>query len=210
VDLPWRNKEGKGYPKRIILDYIKTAIGCVDCGDKLPVHQLEMDHCRGEKKALMSLLIHKGSYKDFAEELIKCDVVCRDCHQKRSVRRYKATGRSGPSFGQENLPPPELEKKEVKKKVNRPGPESIAAFVALNPGQPVGDYVAMLAVSGQRMGERYFRKKARQACYMGLLEEYKEGSFTKYKQKESLTTTKNCDSVKSKPVIIQGEFDVFA
>lgn len=60
---------------------------CVDCGEDDPV-VLDFDHVRGIKVANVSFLVFR--LKDWSvilEEIAKCDVVCADCHRRRTASR---------------------------------------------------------------------------------------------------------------------------
>ena len=58
---------------------------CVDCDEGDPI-VLEFDHVRGEKTANVSILIHNtSSLKRIQAEIDKCDVVCANCHRRRTA-----------------------------------------------------------------------------------------------------------------------------
>ena len=58
---------------------------CVDCGEDDPV-VLELDHVRGEKIAGVSQLVHNTrSLKVIEDEIEKCEVVCANCHHRRTA-----------------------------------------------------------------------------------------------------------------------------
>lgn len=59
---------------------------CVDCGETDPI-VLELDHCRGDAKvAGVSQLVHNTrSIKVIEAEIAKCDVVCSNCHRRRTA-----------------------------------------------------------------------------------------------------------------------------
>lgn len=62
--------------------------GCMDCGEMNPV-VLEFDHRNpAEKVADISKLMHNGSISKLEKELSKCDVVCANCHRKRTVNMF--------------------------------------------------------------------------------------------------------------------------
>ncbi len=67
-----------------ILELFKS--GCVDCGITDP-EVLEWDHL-GDKYCLISKLLSEGSSKvRLDRELSKCDLVCANCHRKRTYKR---------------------------------------------------------------------------------------------------------------------------
>lgn len=56
---------------------------CVDCGEEDPV-VLEFDHLHG-KEINISSAINNWSIRRVQEEIDKCDVVCANCHRKRTA-----------------------------------------------------------------------------------------------------------------------------
>jgi len=71
-------------------DY-KAERGCADCGEKDPV-VLELDHRDPSTKDRRSVGYKRTavpwrslSRKDLEAELAKCDVVCANCHRRRSA-----------------------------------------------------------------------------------------------------------------------------
>lgn len=57
---------------------------CTDCGETDPV-VLEFDHLR-DKEANVSALIHRP-WRTVEEEIEKCEVVCANCHRRRTYQR---------------------------------------------------------------------------------------------------------------------------
>lgn len=80
--------------KNQVLREYKSEHGCADCGERDWV-VLELDHRDGELKnpALNYHGKHSGkswtalSWKALYEELPKCDVVCCNCHRRRTFER---------------------------------------------------------------------------------------------------------------------------
>lgn len=59
---------------------------CADCGAGDPV-VLEFDHV-GKKREHLSVMVCRGnSLTHIAEEIARCDVVCVNCHRRRTARR---------------------------------------------------------------------------------------------------------------------------
>ena len=58
---------------------------CADCGETDPV-VLEFDHLRDKSFAVAAGLIDYG-WKRILEEIAKGDVVCANCHRRRTARR---------------------------------------------------------------------------------------------------------------------------
>lgn len=59
---------------------------CVDCGEDDPI-VLELDHVRGEKREQVSKMVNNSnSIETIQAEIDKCDVVCVNCHRRRTAR----------------------------------------------------------------------------------------------------------------------------
>ncbi len=69
-----------------VWDYLSTH-PCVDCGESDPI-VLEFDHVRGRKKKTLSKMVNHGySISAIKKEISKCDVVCRNCHARRTHKQ---------------------------------------------------------------------------------------------------------------------------
>jgi hypothetical protein len=67
-----------------LLDYFMLH-PCVDCGESDPV-VLEFDHLR-DKRTGITKVIANGSWAKFLAEIEKCEVVCVNCHRRRTAER---------------------------------------------------------------------------------------------------------------------------
>lgn len=73
--------------RQFLLAYLSSR-SCADCGENDPI-VLEFDHVRGKKRYLISSLIHEGySLQTLMKEIEKCDVVCANCHRRRTARTF--------------------------------------------------------------------------------------------------------------------------
>jgi hypothetical protein len=71
--------------RRFVLDYMQRH-PCTDCGE-VDLLVLEFDHI-GTKHDLVSRLVDMGvSQKHLVHEINKCEVVCRNCHRRRTAMR---------------------------------------------------------------------------------------------------------------------------
>lgn len=71
--------------RRFVIQY-KRQHPCVDCGQSNPV-VLEFDHLQ-DKSGHLSVMAAMGlSVAALREEIAKCDVVCVNCHRRRTGRR---------------------------------------------------------------------------------------------------------------------------
>lgn len=72
--------------RQFVADHLKDN-PCVDCGETDGI-VLEFDHVRGEKYMnIASMVLHHKTIKAIAEEIAKCDVVCSNCHRRRTAKR---------------------------------------------------------------------------------------------------------------------------
>jgi hypothetical protein len=70
-----------------LIEYFKGH-PCVDCGEDDPV-VLEFDHL-GEKLFDIGREIHNRGWQSILDEIEKCEVVCANCHRRRTARRRGA------------------------------------------------------------------------------------------------------------------------
>jgi hypothetical protein len=69
--------------KKLVLNTLKP--GCVDCGET-NILCLQFDHL-GDKKGDISTMIKTYKPETVKKEIEKCEVVCANCHAKRTVLR---------------------------------------------------------------------------------------------------------------------------
>lgn len=69
---------------RFLLEYLASH-PCVDCGETDPI-VLEFDHI-GEKRFGISSGLRDRSWQDVLDEIEACEVVCANCHRRRTYRR---------------------------------------------------------------------------------------------------------------------------
>lgn len=71
---------------------LKQLSGCVDCGENDPV-VLEFDHVGGTRQGGLTVadMIQRGySFQRIVEETQECDVVCANCHRRRTADQFWA------------------------------------------------------------------------------------------------------------------------
>jgi hypothetical protein len=77
--------------KQKILEYLLKH-PCVDCGEKDPI-VLEFDHLKNKSFDISDG--HMRPWDIFLEEMNKCEIVCANCHKRRTAKRagnwYKDT-----------------------------------------------------------------------------------------------------------------------
>lgn len=70
-----------------LVNQIKN-VPCKDCGKRYKPWQMDFDHLPGQVKiANISRLIIVGATNKLKTELLKCEVVCSNCHRDRTYRR---------------------------------------------------------------------------------------------------------------------------
>ena len=67
-----------------LVDYFATH-ACVDCGEPDPI-VLEFDHL-GDKSFNIAKGLRDRSWDALVAEIAKCDVVCANCHRRRTATR---------------------------------------------------------------------------------------------------------------------------
>jgi hypothetical protein len=71
-----------------LIEYFRTW-PCADCGESDPI-VLEFDH-RGDKLFTISGAIRDRNWQSVLDEIAKCDVVCANCHRRRTARQRRHT-----------------------------------------------------------------------------------------------------------------------
>lgn len=87
-----RRSQARGERNRRMLDAIKVAAGCADCGYNDHPVALEFDHLPGFDKVDTIARMASGSRARLLREIGKCEVVCSNCHQLRTWRRRWSDG----------------------------------------------------------------------------------------------------------------------
>jgi hypothetical protein len=67
-----------------LIEYFRTH-PCVDCGEADAV-VLEFDHLRDKSFDVAQSLPYR-SWQSILDEIAKCEVVCANCHRRRTARR---------------------------------------------------------------------------------------------------------------------------
>lgn len=70
---------------RFLVEYLRDH-PCMDCGEDDPV-VLDFDHVRGEKLFMVSKGLTDRSFDALLAEMAKCEVVCANCHRRRTAHR---------------------------------------------------------------------------------------------------------------------------
>lgn len=83
------------YLKRNLLAYKKRkefvrqskSKPCADCGIQYPFYVMDFDHREGEIKEFALNQVDRMTMKAIKAEIVKCDVVCSNCHRERTFQR---------------------------------------------------------------------------------------------------------------------------
>ena len=73
---------------------LKESQPCTDCGNFYPHYVMQYDHIGSDKVADVSRLVQAGTYSiaRIEAEIAKCELVCANCHAKRSWQRMLNNG----------------------------------------------------------------------------------------------------------------------
>lgn len=79
--------------RQFLLDYMSDK-ACVECGES-DVRCLDFDHIkRSDKKNLVTALIRSTySIETIMDEISKCQILCANCHRKRTYSQLKGRHR---------------------------------------------------------------------------------------------------------------------
>lgn len=81
-----RKQERTAFNRLQLMKLLATSC-CQDCGESDPV-VLEFDHTSDDKSSNVSLLVQQGyGWKRVLAEIAKCDIVCANCHRRRTYSR---------------------------------------------------------------------------------------------------------------------------
>ncbi len=84
-----RNQRIRAENQDRLYDYLRTR-ACADCGESDPV-VLEFDHVRGVKIGNVGHMVRNCvRWETIAAEIAKCEVVCANCHRRRTVSRARS------------------------------------------------------------------------------------------------------------------------
>ena len=85
IDSARRRRERVVAERMVYLVSFLREHPCVDCGESDPL-VLEFDHLR-EKQFGIGKGMRERPWQDVLTEIAKCDVVCANCHRRRTNRR---------------------------------------------------------------------------------------------------------------------------
>lgn len=72
---------------RVLVDTLKS-VPCMDCGNTFPSQAMSFDHRDPDTKVeCIGWFLRKGDEEGLRAEVLKCDVVCHNCHAVRTSTR---------------------------------------------------------------------------------------------------------------------------
>lgn len=88
----WKTKD-TALSRTRIRDIIKEkkAVPCSDCGIEYPYYVMDFDHVKGEKSFGIGSS-PRIKVEDLLKEIDKCEVVCSNCHRKRTYEKQMKKG----------------------------------------------------------------------------------------------------------------------
>lgn len=75
--------------RRQFLEFIKEKLPCTDCKEFYPPYLMQFDHINDNKKGNVTDIARNGSAEDLMKEIMKCELVCANCHSRRGWLRSK-------------------------------------------------------------------------------------------------------------------------
>jgi hypothetical protein len=85
IDAEARRKRERAETRTKYLIGFFQSHPCADCGEMDPV-VLEFDHLR-DKRFEVTNQFASRNWQEILDEIAKCDVVCANCHKRRTARR---------------------------------------------------------------------------------------------------------------------------
>lgn len=81
--------------KHLAQQFVKQLLKvscCQDCGTS-DIRVLEFDHLRDKKQAIANMVAKGTAVKTVAKEIVKCEIVCANCHRIRTYTRMQYSWR---------------------------------------------------------------------------------------------------------------------
>jgi len=85
-DILKRKNANIGNSQSKVVEYLKNH-PCVDCNES-DIIVLEFDHQRDKFKNVSEMIMQGYTFERILEEIDKCEVVCANCHKRRTAKTY--------------------------------------------------------------------------------------------------------------------------
>lgn len=85
-DILKRKNANIGNSQRKVVEYLKNH-PCVDCNES-DIIVLEFDHQRDKFKNVSEMVMQGYTFERILKEIEKCEVVCANCHKRRTAKTY--------------------------------------------------------------------------------------------------------------------------
>lgn len=69
---------------------LKTNTPCADCDQQYHYCAMQFDHLSDDKVETVARLASTNGWKKVKEEIVKCEIVCSNCHHIRTFNRMLA------------------------------------------------------------------------------------------------------------------------
>lgn len=81
--------------RRQFLEQCKADKLCKNCKKIFPPYMLSFDHVKGKKIGNLTDIARSGTIEQLVEEMMKCELVCLNCHAHRTYLRSKNVKQPG-------------------------------------------------------------------------------------------------------------------
>lgn len=72
---------------RAFIQSVKKDVPCADCKNIFPPYVMDFDHVEKKEFGISRAAVSMVSLERLAEEIVKCDLVCANCHRIRTFNR---------------------------------------------------------------------------------------------------------------------------
>lgn len=88
--VAWKQRQRR---RLLVMAWEAKSVPCADCAKTFPPVAMDFDHAGSPKDAAIANLIHGACSVDrLMAEIVKCDVVCANCHRLRTWERGERFG----------------------------------------------------------------------------------------------------------------------
>jgi hypothetical protein len=88
--MPKTNKQNKTEIRKWVEKYKTDNSVCTDCKVSYPPYVLDFDHIRDKEFGISRAIQNGTSLDKIIKEIEKCEIVCSNCHRKRTYERQNS------------------------------------------------------------------------------------------------------------------------